>query len=695
MVHTYLRYTLLIIYTLVFFSISPVKGQHYLFYEDFGCKTDSSHKTARLINRLHALGSTDAGGHRPIWFDCEGLHITDTMGRPCAGIYSTIHDSRLKTPIFSGIGMTDSLSGCSGHRFLSVCTPWPVEETNLKDFVVWASDTLSIEEGKDYLFRAFALTTDTSRSKFAPILKLVAYYCNGTTSTVQPSTVYESLPRSINTWQPLDLKWINQYSNAKIQLRIIAYAPDSLAALKERYAFCFGIDNISLEEICPIDVPTHACIGDSTVFSIHTAADIHNDIQSISLYINGVRVTSTPTVSADRGTTQFKYLFSSVASNVPLYYVIKYKDSTVRPADTCGSVINVYGNNLSAGFKYIRNYQQPERHVTFLDTSVGSPSDWQWTFHTDSNTYLVSGREVRATFPATATFVTATLKVSSYCDTSQVTKTIHFCTGLSHVHIDTAKTGTLKYRFTASTYHAGDTNVVYYWYFGDGTSAKTKKDTITHVYSRPEHYTVNLYVSDTACGEDSAQRTFNFCDPYHAFTLAKRIYCFRDSIRPSFNYPYADRMEWYVNGNLVSTDKQPVIFAHDSLTLISVTVYSDCGITTYQDTVRILPKTFANFVYALSDSTLYVNAFYKKNFLGPNQWEALPGTNYQWKITKLGTGAISTATGPDASFALDPGNYTASLTVTANGCSQTITRDICIGKDFHDCCKGCQTQITE
>ena len=145
--------------------------------------------------------------------------------------------------------------------------------------------------------------------------------------------------------------------------------------------------------------------------------------------------------------------------------------------------------------------------VQFNDTSTGSPTSWSWEFG-DGNTSTEKDPTYTFLKPGSYT-VTLTASnaegVDSFSQEIKVTE-LNFDVNPPKIRIsDNVEFDAYKY---TDELHGN-----FFWEFGDGTYNESGNSIVTHNYSKPGSYTVNLSVRDSDTVERNVSKTINVTIP--------------------------------------------------------------------------------------------------------------------------------------------------------------------------------------
>lgn len=131
--------------------------------------------------------------------------------------------------------------------------------------------------------------------------------------------------------------------------------------------------------------------------------------------------------------------------------------------------------------------------------------------------------------------------------------------------------------------------------------------------------------------------------------------------------------EWLFGDGGSSREPNPVyVYSRVGRFPISLRIITNGGcVAVFTDTITVNPSPVANFGYTVACAGRY------SNFTDSSSANGLPGgiTTYGWDF---GNGQTSTLQSPDSVLYSGPGIYNIRLTVVANGCANTMTKQILI-----------------
>ncbi|MEL6676903.1 MAG: PKD domain-containing protein, partial [Bacteroidota bacterium] len=309
--------------------------------------------------------------------------------------------------------------------------------------------------------------------------------------------------------------------------------------------------------------------------------------------------------------------------------------------------------------------------VSFSDNTTpgdGTISNWAWDFgdgnvSTDPNpshTYLSSGT------------YTVTLVVIDDNGCSHTEVKTDWVTISQVANLDFTATPTngcqapLLVDFTTLVSPAGSYS--YTWDFGDGNTSTVANP--SHLYANDGNYSVRLTIEDASgCQQSVAKPGFILiAQPTADFTVLNPTTCTGTGIQFINQSTGADGYVWNFGDGNTSTATNPThVYATPGTYSVSLIANNSAGCSDNE----------------IQTSIITINPSPAASFTAPDrQGCALPMTvsfqdlslgniiSWDWDF---GTGQISNAPNPQATFS-QPGNYDISLTVTdANGCQNTTT----------------------
>ena len=317
---------------------------------------------------------------------------------------------------------------------------------------------------------------------------------------------------------------------------------------------------------------------------------------------------------------------------------------------------------LSASFTYSPASPAAEQTVQFTDTSVGSPTSWQWNLG-DGTTSTVQNPS--HTY-ASATSYTVTLTATNSSGSQSASRTVTVVPAL-----------TASFTFTPSSPAVGqavqftDTSTgsptSWQWNFGDGATSSSQNP--SHAFTAAASYTVTL-IATNASGSKTVNRTVTVVSALAASfayspasPVAGQAVQFTDTSTGS-----PTSWQWNFGDGATSTFQNPShTFTTPASYTVTLTVSNTSGSKSINRTVTVVPALAASFTYTPASPVAGQGVQFTDTSTGsPTSW--------QWNF---GDGSTSTAQNPSHTYTT-AGSYSVTLTVTNASGSKNVSRTVTV-----------------
>jgi PKD repeat protein len=311
--------------------------------------------------------------------------------------------------------------------------------------------------------------------------------------------------------------------------------------------------------------------------------------------------------------------------------------------------------------------------IQFTDLSTGSPVSWAWSFGDGSSS---SARNPVHTYTAEGTY-TVSLTVTNECGADTSVKEAYIIVSpcplpdADFTANQTTGRAPLDVQFTdLST----GSPISWAWSFGDGTTSESQNP--VHRYTQFGTYTVSLTVTNE-CGADTQVKmgyivvTPTGPVPHACFTMTPTVgYAPLTVTFIDLSQRNPERWEWDFGDGSTSTERNPVhVFTSEGKYVITLTVYSSGGSSTYSRALWVLPRNppkaffVADKTFGISPLTVH---FTDSSLNSPTSWA--------WDF---GEGNQSALQNPTHTF-YEAGTYKVTLTVSNSAGNSSASRRILV-----------------
>lgn len=308
------------------------------------------------------------------------------------------------------------------------------------------------------------------------------------------------------------------------------------------------------------------------------------------------------------------------------------------------------GEPLLADFSYTAN----GRTVIFSDTSVGTPTSWEWDFG-DGQTSTV--RNPRHTYSRTGTYTVTLTVTNAFRVNDSTSQFLDLTTGAPVASFQSQANG-LTVLFTDTS---TGKPIEWLWDFGDGSTSNAQNP--SHTYAQAGTYRVTLTASNAA-GSSSTINNVTVslgAAPKADFTfqVSRLNAAFTDT---STGNPTG--WTWNFGDGSSSTEQNPThSYAQAGTYTVTLTARNAGGSSTKSQFVTVANPPTANFTFQVSGLQA---TFTDSSTGGPTAWS--------WDF---GDGSASTAQSPSHEYA-QAGSYTVRLTVSNAAGSNTASKVVSI-----------------
>ena len=485
----------------------------------------------------------------------------------------------------------------------------------------------------------------------------------------------------------------------------VSFSNTSTPLVGAGYEWTFGNGQISTLPTPPAIVFQPHPLNRDTTYVIRLRA--FTDCQE-SIFIDSVLVRPQPvsifTPNKTLGCSPLTVNFTNQSKGHPNTYVFTYGDGTsftttslaavqhtftsakdtvfnvqLQVTNECGTssstyAIRVLPNTVTANL-VVNGPQligcQPHT-VTFYNNSVGA-NQYTWDFGDGTPLITNAALIMTHTYTIAGTF-TAKLTATNGCSTTSTTEQI-----LVHpqpiASFATTKNNYCKDEWInfVNTSPQGD----FVWDFGDGVISTLQNP--QHRFVTPGVYTVTLITSVTQadgmkCSTTVTKQITVLTPPIATFaTNASAFNCAPFHLIVSNNSQFADKYSWFIDGVLVSTERNPTnLWLYGSNTGVNVRLVVEntlgCTAVAAEKVEQLYPRPVADFVVLPSAIIKIPN--YTFNFQNNTSGAV---TAYKWTF---GDGTSSTAISPTHTYKMI-GQYQVNLIAfNQEGCSDTLTRQV-------------------
>ncbi len=389
-------------------------------------------------------------------------------------------------------------------------------------------------------------------------------------------------------------------------------------------------------------------------------------------FING-----NPDNAAPNDTAKYINTFSNDTSAANKQYVIALKSTNLFSGciDTAWDTIEVYPK-VTASFDADPDYRGCHPFdVDFINNSIHANA-YNWLFGDGSSSSATNPTHIFSNYSTQDTvYNTRLISSSDFCADTVIKKITAF--SVPDAKFQTSVSSGCS-PLDVSIENRSGNGTVYKWYFGDGESLnKNNENTVNHIYQNTDtiskNYQLMLIAYNTNCRDTFSQNMLIFPQVLANFS-ATTLGC-----SPHTNYlnnlsVNANSYKWDFGDGITSNKTSPThTYIYDGwfdttyTTKLTATSYYECVDDTTID-ISIYPSPVANF--AVADSQKYPDTiFVIENQTNDGSW------NYYWQY---GDGHTSTVKAPESYSYSNWGEYTISLDVYNDYCSDSISRDIII-----------------
>lgn len=316
--------------------------------------------------------------------------------------------------------------------------------------------------------------------------------------------------------------------------------------------------------------------------------------------------------------------------------------------------------------------------ILFTDASVANGDiirKWEYFYN---GTKISDNRTFRYQFPTTG-FFPVTLRVTgeSGCDSS-----------FTNI-VEVARPGaSVSFDYETTTTCFGDETIFYssinspdspvssiVWTLDPG--ALSNVATPSYRYPTPGERRVTLTVTNAEGCQVTRSKILNIQRRPEGIITLGALPCV--GFPADFNYTLTaiqgtvSSHEWLFGDGGTSREPNPVyVYNRTGRFPISLRIITNGGcVAVFTDTITVNPSPVADFGFRVACAGRF------SNFTDSSSANGLPGgiTSYGWDF---GNGQISTLQSPDSVFYAGPGIYNVRLTVVANGCANTMTKQVLI-----------------
>lgn len=308
------------------------------------------------------------------------------------------------------------------------------------------------------------------------------------------------------------------------------------------------------------------------------------------------------------------------------------------------------GDPLLADFSYTAN----GRTVIFSDTSIGSPTSWDWDFG-DGDTS--NARNPTHTYRQTGTYTVSLTVTDAFRVSDSTSQFLDLTTGAPVASFQSQTDGLTALFTDTSTGNPTSWS----WDFGDGSSSTARNP--SHTYTQAGTYRVTLTASNAAGSSSKVNNvTVSLGDAPKAdftFQVSRLNAAFTDT---STGNPTSWR--WNFGDGSSSTEQNPVhSYAQAGTYTVQLTATNAGGSSSKSQFVTVANPPTANFSFQVNGLRV---SFTDTSTGGPTAWS--------WDF---GDGTAGTAQNPSHQYA-QAGSYTVSLAVSNAGGSNSVSKVVTV-----------------